>query len=110
MMERRAYKRISAGNKCWAEFSESEKVKLNDISIGGMCVETVHYMPVNSIQKTRIISGHMEEIQAAGIVVWSNSIEKKNNGLVHHETGMRFSGMNDRLKSSLGQFIINLTN
>ena len=108
--EKRLYKRVSTLNGCWAELSNSGKIKLKDISIGGICLKTVEPLPVDSWHQIKILSEQEEEINSTGCVIRSDPSGKNNNGLVYYETGMKITGMNDRLKSSLGRFIINNAN
>ncbi len=108
--EKRIYKRVSTGNDCWAELSDSGKIKLKDISITGICLKTSEPLPVDSWHQIKILSEQEEEINSTGKVIWSDPSVKKDNGYLYYESGLKITGMNDRLKSSLGRFIINITN
>ncbi len=106
--EKRLYKRVITENRCWAELSDSGKIKLKDISIGGICLKTDEPLQVDSWHQIKIMSEQEKEINSTGRVIWSDPSVKKNNGPLYYESGLKITGMNDRFKSALGRVIINL--
>ncbi len=107
--KKRMHNRVSTGDKCWAEISDSGKISLKDISIGGTCLKSSQHLPVNSWHQIKIMSDGKEEIHSTGVVIWSQSSGNNNGNMPHYETGLKFVELNGRLKNSLGRFIVNLS-
>ncbi len=111
-IERRVYERFTIGNNCWARLNATDKLKIKNIGIGGICLKTLYHMNTNSTCKIKISSFNYKEISAEGIVVWSyltGTTTDKDNSLPHYETGLKFIQMNNKLRSSLEKFIATLT-
>ncbi len=109
--ERRLYKRFKVADIFPAELNGSDKVKIKDISIGGLCVKTSQHLAVNSIYKIRMLSVDNEEISQAGVIVWSYLIgteTERGESLPSYESGFKFIEMNNGIKSSLEKFISGL--
>ncbi len=112
MRERRAYKRFKTGNNYRAKLDDTDKFKIKNISIGGICLKTSHHLNTSSIYKIKIFSYKNKEISTEGIVVWSYLIgttTEKESSFPYYETGLKFIEMTYKLRSSLEKFITNLT-
>jgi diguanylate cyclase (GGDEF)-like protein/PAS domain S-box-containing protein len=108
--ERRVYKRFRTENKCWAELNGSGKIKIKDISIGGICLKTPQHLNSNSKYKIKMFSNNNGGITSKGKVVWSDLMERENKkeaSSPYYESGLKFVEMNDNLKTSLMEFIGN---
>lgn len=110
-VERRAYRRFRTGHNCWAEINGYGKIKIKDISIGGICLKTPKHLAMNSKYKIKMFSGNNGSITSNGKVVWSDVMEKENKkgtGSPYYESGLKFIKANNNLKTSLVKFIGNL--
>ena len=110
--ERRIYKRFKTANSFPAELDGSDKAKIKDISIGGLCLKTSQHLAVNNIYKIKTLSADNKEISQAGVIVWSYLIgteTDKGESLPCYESGLKFIDMNDSIKSSLEKFISGLS-
>jgi diguanylate cyclase (GGDEF)-like protein/PAS domain S-box-containing protein len=108
--ERRTYKRFRTGTACRAELENSGKIRIKDISFGGICLKTSQQMTLNNSCKIRIHTTNDEELALTGNVVWSSftgTVADKNN-LPSYESGIKFARMNRTLTSSLEKFVRSL--
>jgi diguanylate cyclase (GGDEF)-like protein len=111
--ERRVYKRFSPGNNCWAKLNGSGRIKIKDISIGGICLKTSQQLFTKSTHKIKFISSDNEKIAPTAEVVWSylsGTTREKDDILPHYQSGLKFIEMNNSLKNSLETFITSLAN
>ncbi|MBI4682594.1 MAG: PAS domain S-box protein [Nitrospirae bacterium] len=110
--ERREYKRFGIADNCRAEIDIIGKVMIKDISIGGICLKTLQSMHNESACEIRMFTPGNKVLISSGIVVWSALKGKETaeeNNLSMYESGLKFTGMKDSLKSSIEKFITDLS-
>ncbi len=80
-MEKRIFIRCSvADNKSRVDLITNEQVKVKDISIGGICLETSQYIDSQKNFKVEIASSDNKKITLTCEVAWSSvliTVEKK---------------------------------
>ncbi|MCK5504113.1 MAG: diguanylate cyclase, partial [Thermodesulfovibrionia bacterium] len=106
--ERREYKRCSVSNNYEAELDDSGRVKIKNISNGGICLKTSQRLDTGSIYKVKMFPTDNEVLATSGIIVWSSLTVKETDekSILHqYELGLRFIEMKDSLKSSLEKLI-----
>lgn len=106
-VEKRQYKRYTTGGNCRAELDSSDKVRIKDISNGGICLKTSQHLYTGSIYKIRMFSADNEELTTRGVVVWSSLTGKgtdEKNSLHQYESGLRFIEIKDISRSFLENF------
>lgn len=106
-MENRLYKRFKTGYKCKLECPIADKVKIKDVSIGGICLETSSQINTNNIYNMKIITKKNERIKLTGTVVRSTfSRVKIYNGDISliYEIGLNFIKKNNSQELFLKKF------
>ncbi len=108
-MERRVYLRCNTEDKYWATLSteEVEKVKIRNVSPGGICLHTTKNLPVNEIIKIEIYSGDEDKAIMKCEVVRSSllkEVQEKNNSYSVYEIGLKFIEISDIQKKFLEKF------
>ncbi|TNF55551.1 PilZ domain-containing protein [bacterium] len=107
-MKNRAYKRFETGSHCDIECAISHKVKIKNISMGGICLETSRYIETKSTYDMKIVTKKSEEAILKGEVVWSSlkgSIKDKEDVHPVYDIGLKFIEQGDDKKI----FLENLT-
>lgn len=95
------------GENYQAEIDGYGKVLIKDISVDGMCLKSVEELNINRIYKVRVFSPENEQIDLTGEIVWSyfmGTSEEKND-TPYYESGLKYTEMNNILKSSLENFV-----
>ncbi|UCE78693.1 MAG: diguanylate cyclase [Nitrospiraceae bacterium] len=110
--ERRIDKRYDVENKHKIELVVPDSVKIINISMNGICLETRQRLTKNTAYSVRI-SPHneKEEIVLTGFVVWSTFEEiatGQGNEAAYNQSGLRFVGMNDSSKDLLKKYLTDL--
>jgi diguanylate cyclase (GGDEF)-like protein/PAS domain S-box-containing protein len=111
-MERRTSERFNVGDKCHAVINSSDKMKIYNISLCGIRLESSLKLIVNNRYKIRISASGNESAMLTGKVVWSYMTERlreKKDVLPCYETALKFINMNKNLQGSLENFIDQFT-
>jgi hypothetical protein len=96
-MENRLYARFKPGYKLKTECDIADKVKIKDISIGGICLETPQQIDTSKVYKIKLNTNKYEKINLNGEVVRSSIREVKvykGHILPVYETGLLFIEQN----------------
>ncbi len=107
-MENREQKRFRTGSHCNLECAIAHKVKIKDISMGGICLETSRYVDTKSIYDMLLITKRNEKVLLKGEIVWSalkESRRGKANVYPIYNIGFKFIGQTD----SKNKFLEDLT-
>ena len=97
-MEKRAYRRIIIGSHCNINCVMADKVKIKDISMTGICLETSRRMHIKSIYSMNFMNKEIGRETLKGKVVWSKlrrSIKDKVNIIPIYQIGIKFIEQND---------------
>lgn len=106
--EKRAYKRISADDGCWAQVDASEKLSIKNISLFGTCLLVPRHMDKDSTCQVTVFFGTHAKITLSCCVIWSYALGPEKSGGVEtalYETGFKFTDMDDSQKNVLQEFI-----
>ena len=106
--QERAYERHEARDNHPAEIIVSGTHMIKNISAGGISIKTSQRLAKNTIYRIRMLSDVHGEVSLTGLVIWSSLIgrvSEKNSSKPYYETGLRFVELDDRMISSLKQFI-----
>ena len=98
MAEKRASKRLITGSHCALDCAITNKVKIKDISISGICLETSRRINIKSIYSTNIVNKEIGDKKLKGEVVWSKlrgSIKDKDDIIPIYHIGINFIEQND---------------
>jgi diguanylate cyclase (GGDEF)-like protein len=110
--EKRIDKRYEVENKHKIELVVPDSVRIINISMNGICLETRQRLTRNTAYSIRISPQNgKEEISLAGFVVWSTVEEKvteQGKEAAQNQTGLRFIGMNDSSKNLLKKYLADL--
>jgi hypothetical protein len=71
MAEKREHRRIITGSHCNIDCVIADKVKIKDISIGGICLETSKYTNIKFNYSMNFVTKESGEKTLKGKVVWS---------------------------------------
>jgi diguanylate cyclase (GGDEF)-like protein/PAS domain S-box-containing protein len=110
--ERRAYRRIRTGSNCWARLNGSGRIRIMNISLKGVCLQSRQRLPVGNDYNVKLFYNDNEAILSAGELVWStltadgNSNEDSSH---YYESGLKFIKTDNDLKLSLLKLIGTLT-
>jgi hypothetical protein len=97
-MEKRAYKRLPTASHCDIDCAISDKIKIKDISIGGVCLETSKHIDINTNYSLNFVTKGIGKRNLKGKVVWSelkNSIKDKIDVIPIYQIGLKFIKRND---------------
>ncbi len=97
-MEKRAHKRIITGSHCNIDCIIADKVKIKDISIGGICLETSKYINKKSSYRINFVTKESGEKTLSGNVIWSKlrrSIKNNFDIIPIYQIGIKFIEDND---------------
>jgi hypothetical protein len=107
-MERREGERFKAGEKYRAKLILAEHVRIKDISVSGVCIETSQRLNTNNIYRIEILSSRSERITPTGVVVRSFLKETRKEGsdtLPIYDVGIKFVELSDDEKNFLEKFV-----
>jgi diguanylate cyclase (GGDEF)-like protein/PAS domain S-box-containing protein len=108
--KKRVYRRFRTNTTCVAELDNVNQAKIENISIGGLCLKTSHKLPVKSICSISLSTRRNEKKIANGLVVWSDSRDKNQMaGGLPYKAGLTFINLNDSLRNYLERFIENIS-
>lgn len=110
--ERRAYRRIRTGSNCWARLNGSGKIRIMNISLNGVCLQSRQRLPVGNDYNIKLFYNDNEAILSAGELVWSDLTTDGNSNedaLHYYESGLKFIKTDNDLKISLLKLIGTLT-
>jgi hypothetical protein len=97
-MENRIHKRHKTASHCSVECAITHKVKIKDMSNGGICLETSRHIDTRNTYDLKLVTKKKEEIMLKGEVVWSSLIKSiKNKGNIYpiYDIGIKFVEQND---------------
>jgi len=113
MAEKRAHRRIITGSHCNIDCVIADKVKIKDISIGGICLETPRRISAKGIYDMKIITRKNGEEKLKGKVVWATlrrSIKDKVDIIPIYDVGFTFAEQNDKKNTFLEKLTESLSN
>jgi hypothetical protein len=97
-MEKREHDRLKTGSHCDIECAIAHKVKIRDISIDGIRLETPRHIDTKNTYSMKIVTKRNEEIMLNGEVVSSSlkkSIKEKGNIFPIYDIRLKFVEQND---------------
>ncbi len=97
-MEKRAYERFITGSRCEIDCATSDKVKIKDLSISGVCLETARRINITSIYSMNFVDKEIGGKTLKGKVVWSTlrrSIKDNVDIIPIYHIGLKFIEQND---------------
>lgn len=110
--ENRIGKRYRVEDNYKVELIVPDSIRIRNISINGICLETRQRLARNTAYSIRITPyNENKEIALTGVVVWSSfedNITDKDSEDVYTQSGMRFVGMNESVKNDLRNFLTDL--
>ncbi len=98
MAEKREHRRIITGSHCNIDCVIADKVKIKDISIGGMCLETSKYINKKNSYSMNFVTKESGEKTLKGNVIWSKlrkSIKYNFDIIPIYHIGIKFIEDND---------------
>jgi hypothetical protein len=108
----RKFERLNPGNKCKGKLILSDDVKIKDISLGGLCIETTRRLNINNSYKIQIVSNDKKDIiTPLGLLVRAKlkgTVKKKDYTLPLYEVALKFIELNDKEKLFLDKLISGL--
>ena len=111
-MEKRKSKRFITGDNCSGKLIIGEKVKIVNISIGGLCVEILKHLIIDNIYKIEIACSKNKTISLSSVVVWSSfrgTVKINDNILPVYEVGLKLIELTDTDKEYLDKLVSNLS-
>ncbi len=105
--ERRKQKRLNIDRTCLVEINESEMVRLKDISLGGIRLNSDRPLPADSVHIVKIFPSIKKEIHLTGTVAWLSSSQSPA-GSQNYEIGIKFTEINEDSKRSLEKFFTSI--
>lgn len=105
--ERRKQKRLNVDRTCLVEINESEMVRLKDISLGGIRLNSDRPLPADSVHIVKIFPSIKKEIHLTGTVAWLSSTQSPA-GSQNYEIGIKFTEINEDSKRSLEKFFTSI--
>ena len=103
-MENRLYERFKTGSECTIECAIAQNVKIQNISLGGICLKTSQHVNTHHRHMMKIITGKNEKILLTGEVVRSSfrSVIKHKDNFSHvYDAGLIFVDQTDSQKNFL---------
>jgi hypothetical protein len=107
-MEKREYNRFKTNGKLHIDFAIDNEVKIKNISIGGICLETTKNIKNNEIYSMRLAAGINEEILLTGVVVRTflrRTIITNSNIFPVYEVALKFNELDNRDINSIERLI-----
>jgi hypothetical protein len=92
-MKSRSHKRNKTGSYCNVECAIDKNVKIKDISIDGICLETSQHIDTRLPYDMKLVTKKRDEIMLKGEVVWSSltkTIKDKDNIYPIYDIGLKF--------------------
>ncbi len=111
-MEKRIFVRCKHGDKHEAELVTEEKVKIRDISIGGISLQTSQDLHTKNSLGVELTSSNNEKITTRCEVAWSSliqTVEQKSESFSIYEVGLKFIELTDKEKGFLEKYIKELS-
>ena len=101
--ERRRYPRqmVSEGEELLAQVSQGKKIRILNLSMGGMRLHSLTKLKVGSIFQTKLSSSRHGTIPLKGEVVWSRPKDKGEGYIV----GVHFLPMKEEVSKALTNFL-----
>jgi hypothetical protein len=112
-MEKRTNKRFSPATYYHINFLRTDRVKIKDLSVNGICLETSRYVNRNDTYSMIIITEKDNKIILKGKVVWSYLRKSmKNNGDIYpiYDIGIKFIQQNGIVNNIFNKLTKNFAN
>ncbi len=110
--EKRIAKRYDVENEYKIELIVPDSIRIINISMNGICLETRQRLTKNTAYSIRIsLNNEEEDMLLTGFVVWSTFKEidaEQKNGAAYNQSGLRFVEMNDSSKDLLKKYLTDL--
>lgn len=97
-MKTRVHRRYETGSHCSATCTKGSKIKIKDISIGGICLETSQHIDTRNTYVMKLVTRKKNEMMLKGEVVWSSlvkSVKNKDNIYPVYNIGLKFIEQNE---------------
>ncbi len=107
----RLFERFKTGNRYNAKLILADDVRIKDISLGGILLETTKHLIMNTKYRIQISSINNETITPSGLVVWAslkNSIKRNHCAVPVYHVAFKFDKLNDTDKDYLERLISEL--
>ena len=109
-MEKRVCLRFKIADKDKkAELITTESVKIKDISLGGICLETSQYLDTKNSFRVEIASNDNEKITPECEISWSSLLVTIEKDLSIYEVGLKFTRLTDSEKRFLDKYVNTIT-
>ncbi|MDH4028091.1 MAG: PAS domain-containing protein [Nitrospirota bacterium] len=109
--DERKHRRFRINGSYSATISVSDSVRIKDISLSGMRLETLQYLNINNIYDIRIISADGQDLTLTGEVVWSSlnkEAAEKCADVPCYEAGLSLDGSDEGQRAFLEDLITGL--
>lgn len=103
-MENRLHERYKTRYECRVESDIAFRVKVKDVSIGGICLETPNHIKKNDIYQMQVVTKKNEKIHLIGEVVRSSFRRTRiyKGDIIHiYDVGLHFIKQNSSQKRFL---------
>jgi hypothetical protein len=107
-MDKRISERIKSDNQYIGELILASKIKILDITISGICLETSEHLTTNNIYRIELVPSNNETITPKCVVVWSSlrrTVKEKGYKLSIYRSGLKFIELTDSEKLYLESYI-----
>ncbi|GBE04519.1 MAG TPA: PilZ domain-containing protein [Nitrospirae bacterium] len=105
---KRLHKRFETTDRIRAEAAFSDQIKIKNLSMGGLCIETPQHLVHDNVYEIELFCGNKGNVQQQAKVVWSalrKTVKHEENFLPVYEVGLKFVGQSDNEKFSLHKLI-----
>jgi len=111
-MDQRQDKRFSPAKAFWTEIDDSSKGCIKDISRGGLCIQSDASLITDSIHEVKLLSDETMRNSIACIVIWSSKVRSGaiNNRKLQYLNGLKYIGLNKKIRSSLKKYMEEISN
>ena len=107
----RLFERFKTGDKYSAKLILADDVRIKDISLGGILLETTRRLNINNKYRIQICGISDETISPMGLVVWAslkNTLKKMQDAVPIYHVALKFVKLNDEEKHYLEKLIMEL--
>ena len=110
VIEKRSFHRFRT-EKFHIRLDTVGKVNIQDISVGGVRIETPKMLLPKNEHIIKEISGSNEKTDIKAIVVWTSRVNSgaENPASESYEAGLKFAGLNDRQEQTIASIIAGLS-
>lgn len=107
----RSFERFKTGDKCKAKLILADDVMIQNISIGGMLLETTKRLNINNVHRIQIVNSDSQTITPLALVVRSSltgTIKKKNESFPLYQVAIKFTLLTGKEKVFMNKLISGL--